>query len=687
MTDSSPITQTSPPEPERPLESWKAIATYLKRDVRTAKRWEACEGLPVHRHLHKARSSVYSYPGELDAWRSGRQPLPEPPAGVLTPRTRAVALVAMVLCTFGTSSGRLVSTGVSYAAAPQNLALRQVWTGADVDLSGSVSPDGRLLSFVDWSTGDLAVRTIATGETRRLTDKGPWSKSDEMAIGSVFAPDGRHIAYGWMPGAGKFEVRLISLDGTGGRVLYRPDVGYSEPKAWSPDGTHILTVSLKRDQTAQMVLVSVADGSARLLKEMDWRRPGTAVYSPDGKYIAYDFPPQEGTSQKDIFLIAADGSHEMPLVQHAADDRLLGWAPDGLSLFMISDRAGTADCWRVAMAGAVAQGAPALVKRDVGRVAPLGFTRDGTLFYGLATGMTDVYTALVDLASGTLLSAPKQIGERFVGANTFPVWTSDGATLGYVSARGRANTLGSKTFVSHPVSGGQPKELPLKNLISFRPYGRCGHAALLIGVGVERDRVDIYLIDARSGDLTRIVQGELSEGIMVPACSPDGRVAYFERLGVILGRRPRIVARDLSAGTEKVLYQVPQEGDTIQSLAVSPDGALLAFSLTTREGNRVHLIPAAGGEIRELSRMAGLVGGVLWTPDGRQVLFARREGSGGQTATELWSVPFLGGEPRRVANVTMPRVSQVQLHPDGRQIAFTAGESKAEVWVMDGLLK
>jgi hypothetical protein len=35
----------------------------------------------------------------------------------------------------------------------------------------------------------------------------------------------------------------------------------------------------------------------------------------------------------------------------------------------------------------------------------------------------------------------------------------------------------------------------------------------------------------------------------------------------------------------------------------------------------------------------------------------------------------------------MPRVSQIQRHPDGRQIAFTAGENKAEVWVKDGFLK
>jgi len=56
------------------LDSWKEIAAYLNRDVRTLFRWEAQERLPVYRHLHKGRSTVYAYRSELDAWRASRQP-------------------------------------------------------------------------------------------------------------------------------------------------------------------------------------------------------------------------------------------------------------------------------------------------------------------------------------------------------------------------------------------------------------------------------------------------------------------------------------------------------------------------------------------------------------------------------------------------------------------------------------
>jgi len=57
---------------ERRLDSWKEIATYLGRDVTTVQRWERLEGMPVHRHLHHKRGSVYALSSELDAWRQGR---------------------------------------------------------------------------------------------------------------------------------------------------------------------------------------------------------------------------------------------------------------------------------------------------------------------------------------------------------------------------------------------------------------------------------------------------------------------------------------------------------------------------------------------------------------------------------------------------------------------------------------
>ena len=54
------------------LDSWKEIACYLNRNVRTVQRWEALEAMPVHRHLHVTSGSVHAFRSELDAWRKER---------------------------------------------------------------------------------------------------------------------------------------------------------------------------------------------------------------------------------------------------------------------------------------------------------------------------------------------------------------------------------------------------------------------------------------------------------------------------------------------------------------------------------------------------------------------------------------------------------------------------------------
>jgi len=74
MGDPAFGTQLHGKPPEDQLDSWKEIAAYLGRDVTTVQRWEKSEGMPVHRHVHDKRSSVYALSSELDAWRQGRKP-------------------------------------------------------------------------------------------------------------------------------------------------------------------------------------------------------------------------------------------------------------------------------------------------------------------------------------------------------------------------------------------------------------------------------------------------------------------------------------------------------------------------------------------------------------------------------------------------------------------------------------
>lgn len=86
-----------PPGPGDRLESWKEIAVYLNRSVRTVRRWEREESLPVHRHMHRTLASVYANKSELEAWRQSLQRAPAPSPAALSrtasPRTKSIAVL------------------------------------------------------------------------------------------------------------------------------------------------------------------------------------------------------------------------------------------------------------------------------------------------------------------------------------------------------------------------------------------------------------------------------------------------------------------------------------------------------------------------------------------------------------------------------------------------------------------
>jgi TolB-like protein len=76
----APLKPEGSPLHDKKLDSWKAIAVHLGREIRTVQRWEKTEGLPVRRHEHQKRSTVYAYASELDEWFKKRQPVDDPAA-------------------------------------------------------------------------------------------------------------------------------------------------------------------------------------------------------------------------------------------------------------------------------------------------------------------------------------------------------------------------------------------------------------------------------------------------------------------------------------------------------------------------------------------------------------------------------------------------------------------------------
>jgi Tol biopolymer transport system component len=651
------------------LEGWKAIAGHLNRDVRTAKRWEVSEGLPVHRHMHNARSSVYAYRGELDAWRANRRPEPHTDKGDRRRARRLLAVAATMLLAVLTAGGGTVRSAVG-ADGPA-ITARQVWTGDGADRFGSVSRDGRYLSYMDPETGDLAIYDVRAGTRRRITSNGSGFK--EFAEYSVFSPDGRKLAYGWQNAEGEYELRLIARDGGGPQVLV-PKAPWLRPYGFSPDSVSVLVLIGSQDRKRQLALVSALDGSIRIVKTLAGKEgvPNRAEYSPDGRYIAFDRRSDAGHS--DVFLIPSRGGEESALVDGTANETLLGWFPNGESLLFASDRLGSASAWAVAVNNGKPVGEPRLLKPDLGRVVPKGFTRSGTFFYHLTIGIADVVIAAIDPITGNSTQPAVPLRGKSASPRIGATWSPDGSRIAY-----RVNQ--SMTIGIHDVASGAVQTLPLSLAYAeglpgvWSPDGR----ALIMAGRDHQGEHGIYRIDIASGELSSLTT--TGPGLIgAVALSRDGKHLYYRRANTQSAAAPgtALYVHDLATKEEREIFK-PAHG-TVGAFLLSPDNRTIALRLQNTDGTRsLQLVPSTGGTPRSILRdkVAEIVwGGFAWTANGDGLLLVR----GGS----LSHIATVDGTLRKM-DVDVRGMNRISLHPDGRQLAIGSVDTKEEIWALENL--
>jgi Tol biopolymer transport system component len=695
---------------EQPLESWKEIAAYLKRDIRTVIRWEKSEGLPIHRQMHQARGTVFAYPSELEAWKGSRALLADA-ALVITPWRRATASVGfalVMLVALVTMGSGPIATAALAGTNAATLTTHKVEIPLGTEAPGSaISPDGRHLSFLDWHTGDLAVRDLQTGKDRLLTHEGTEGKEDakvsQSAGESRWSPDSQQIAYAWYIGSwaeSRVELRVVGLDG--GKPLVLAQFGDARAVgsfAWSPDGKKIVATVDPQSGPNQIVMISTTDGSTRVLAELKREiYPTNKRFSPDSRYIAYDWLPDPSVPERDIYLMSVDTGETTPLIHHPGDDYLLGWSRDGKWLVFASDRTGTLGLYVVGMSGARTEGEPQLVKPGISRILPLNLTRDGALYYGVVRATEDVYVADLDPTTGKVIGAPKKAIERYEGGNFSPAYSPDGKYLAYISRRGNSPypTNYGNALCIRSLDTGQERvfyreiwKLGLRYIggLAWSPDSRF----ISFGGGEGISITGAYRVDLQTGEITRILRSGPNERFTDGKYGPDGN-HYFARGNTKEGFSD-IVVRNLETGKERELYRFPTLERGVR-IALSPDGRWLCFENAGWGGVRsLEIMPASGGKAREIWNFGkvkrGVPGGNLtWTPDGRYIVFSTQEPSD-LRVWELWRIPAEGGKPEKMGLQETWGIASLSIRPDGRRIAFTSrggASTDSELWVMENFL-
>jgi Tol biopolymer transport system component len=597
---------------------------------------------------------------------------------------RAYLMTAMMLAALG-------ATPLFAQDDDQLLTLRRLRTGQDA--TGTPSPDGRYLSYVNWPTYELSILDLTTGESRPLVGRSP------EALGlpwfSTFSRDGQHVAYAWRnSGSNWYDLRVVGLDGSDPHVVFSEDsVVYVHPAEWYPDGKSVLALVAMLDGSTRMARVSVTDSSFHVIKTFPFAWSGSL--SPNGQWIAYDAPQSDDSYERDILLLAADGSRETVLVRHMANDLYPAWTPDGKRIVFSSDRTGSLGLWKIEVADGRPVGSVTLVKPDLGRSWPLGFAEDGTYFYGVLNSIQDVFMAELDVGTGEVISPPNVVRSRYMGSNDRPALSHDGKYLAYVSERSSVpypRALGSWVITIRSLETGEEREIPLRlaslgrrAMLSWSPDGK----SLLMPASDAEDQSGLYLIDVHTGAASPVVQTPGETTVWAAAWSRDGNTVYYSRLA-IYGGASQVVAHELETGSERELYP-----GGANALAVSPDGMQLALIEYVGSPSRAQLLilPIDGGEPRELLAAPGYYdvvdwhAGLSWLPDGSGLLYGKIARQGSSAVRELWCMSVVGGGSRKIDLAMEGGVWDVRLHPDGRRIAFAGGSPfEWEVWVMENLL-
>jgi Tol biopolymer transport system component len=573
---------------------------------------------------------------------------------------------------------------------------RRVW--ADADLY-DLSPDGRYAVQADWPSGDLVVRDMETGEVRRLT-RNSGSYEPGFAEGAKFSRDGKRVAYSWYDVAEPtyFKLGVVDIDGSNPRLIHSDRATkWIKAHDWSPDGRHILALRVTEGGAGQgivqeIVLVSAEDGSTRLLRSLNEVSPGLdrLGLSPDGRYIGYDRLQADAVGG-DIFVLDVASGEEHALVMHPADDQMLGWAPDGEHILFRSDRSGTPGAWLLPVSNGRPIGDPWLVKPDMWHTSGIGFAEDGRYFYSVNTGRGDIYVVPFDPETRTVVGSPTAISAGSSSNASGARWSPDGHHVAYTREKGEAS-IGRKIVVQS-METGDVKEFDLglpwyAEVHSWTTDGR----GLVITVHNPDDQdnyVTLYRIDVQTGGREPLPNPLPGFPLAYPVPTPeDGFLLYalFEENPEGQGAW-RIVRHDLQTGDSIVLFQTPFGAwDQINGGSLSPDGRTIAFGYAPVTGGyqskSLVLLPVSGEEPRELP-----IAGVMmpaWMPDGRALLFQRfvPEGAG----WEAWYLDLLGGEPRPIGLTTHAQGPGLEIHPDGRRIAYTDGTQGSELWVMENFL-
>jgi Tol biopolymer transport system component len=627
--------------PER-LDSWKEIAAYFKRDVRTVRRWESL-GLPVHRHLHKERSAVYAYTRELDQWWQNGKPRPPADAASVAPEERfgahrvwlwgAGGVVLLLLA--WTLAGRMGR--VSEAPVPTPPVVTSLLSLVNSVSHLAFSADGRHLAFT-WSgdkelNADIYVlRAGAIAPTRLTTHRG-----EECC--PAWSGDGSRVAFIRMAGA-ETGIYVAQADGAERRLASLREGRYFD-LAWTPDGRYVLFAEQgTATVTSQIFRLDLQTGTRMPLTAPPPQAGGDNRFSlsADGKTVAFVRHAHTGSR---LFTIPLMGGEPQQVLEDGAWIGHVAWSSDHARLLFSSDRSGGSRLWSVALKG--------------GRAEEIFLAGENTWFPATGAGRRLAFVRERQTINLNLWRLATNGGRAVYGSrlnpslqsDTDPQFSPDGQKIVFASDRSGSSEIWTSradasglTQLTHErkASSGGLAWSPDGTRVAFARMGRIFLLAVT-GGGLRdtgewgghptwsRDGEWIYFFTTRTGqgEIWKLPAGGgaampvIRGGVLVARESFDGRSLYFSKLRekgvwrVPIGGGAAVRVVDSLAPEMAGYWAVAREGIYWMRLNSRKTWELVFYNEGTK---RESVVPGVQGQ------PAAWAWGMALGPDGRSLVLA-----------------------------------------------------------------